>query len=105
MTSEEASFAVVYVIAGSITNAYILYLGVGAGTVAPGVSGCNIALAAYIWIIGPWFLVVVACSNSVWVVVMDVDILGLIYFDVGAITFKPGVSGRDILLATVIRRT
>ena len=53
----------------------------------------------------PFFLVVVACSNSLWVVVMDVDILGLIYFDVGARTFKPGVSGCDILLATLIQRT
>ena len=44
-------------------------------------------------------------SHNVWVVVMDVVMLGLIYRGVGSRTVNPGVSGRDILLAKSIWRT
>ena len=44
------------------------YRGVGAGTVAPWVSGRDIVLATSYWRTGPWFLVVVAWSHIVWVV-------------------------------------
>ena len=79
MTEAETSFAVIYVItkAGTVTSS--IYLGVRFGTVAPGVLGRDITLAVFIWIIGPWFLVAVAWSHSVWVVVIDVGMLGLIY--------------------------
>ena len=96
---------VVYIFVRAGTIASILYTGVGARTVAPGVSGRDIVLAASIWIIGPWFLVVVYWIHSVWVVVMDVGMLGLIYCGVGARTVETGVSGRDILLAALICRT
>ena len=43
----------------------LMYRGVGAGTVAPGVLGRDIVLAASIWRTGPWFLVAVASSHSV----------------------------------------
>ena len=43
--------------------------------------------------------------HSVWVVVMHVGMLGLIYRGVRARPFKPGVSGRNILLTTLIWRT
>ena len=54
----------------------LIYRGVGAGTVMPGVSGCDIALVVLNWRTVTWFLVVVDCSHSVWVVVMDVGMLG-----------------------------
>ena len=92
MTDEESSFAVVSIVAG-------------AGNVAPGVSGRDIALVASIWIIRTWFIVAMAWSHSVWVVVMDVGMLGLIYRVVGAKNFEPGVSRRNISLATSIWRT
>ena len=65
MTAAEASFAIVYVISGAGTVASVLYLGMVAGTVAPGVSVINIALAVSIWRTGPWFIVAVAWSHSV----------------------------------------
>ena len=43
----------------------LFYRGVGAGTVAPGVSGHDIALAESTWRTGSWFLVAVAWSHSV----------------------------------------
>ena len=48
MTATEAYFTVVSVIVGSGTVASVLYLGVGYGTVAPGVLGRDLALAALI---------------------------------------------------------
>ena len=101
----EASFVVVSAIFRAITVAYVLYLGVGSGTVAPGVLVCNIALDTLIWRIGTWCLVAVAWSNIVWVVVMDVCILGLGYRGIRARNFEPRVLGRNILLATSIWRT
>ena len=68
---------VVYIIYGARTVASVLYLGIGSGTMALCVLGQNIALAAPIWRIRHWFLVVVARSHSVGVVVMDVGMLGV----------------------------
>ena len=82
-----------FIIVGAGTVSYVLYLGAGSGTVAPGVLGHNIALAASIWIIVSWLLVAVAWINNLWVVVTDVGILGLICCGVGARTVEPGVSG------------
>ena len=48
---------------------------VGAITVDPGVSGSNILFAVLIWGIRPWFLVALDWIHSVWVVMMDVDIV------------------------------
>ena len=61
----------------------LIYCGVGARTVKPRVLGRTILLAVSIWINGPWFIVAVAWSHSVWVVVMDVGILGLMLFSFG----------------------
>ena len=44
----------------------LVYCGVGAGTVMPGVSGCDIALVVLTWRTVTWFLVIVDCSHSVW---------------------------------------
>ena len=55
----------------------LIYIGAGAVNVAPRVLCCDIALAASTWGNGPWFLVTVARSHSIWVVVMDVGMLGL----------------------------
>ena len=96
MTESEASFAVVPVIVGAGTIASILYLGVGARTVTPGVSGQYIPLATFIWRTVPCFLVSVYWSHIMWVGVMDVDILGLIYGGVRDGTVAYGISG-DIL--------
>ena len=101
----EASFAVVSVIVRYGTVASVLYLGFRSGTVAPGVLGCNIPLDTLIWRIRPWCLVAVDWGHSVWMVLMDVGILGLIYRGVGSRTVNPGVSGRNILLTTLIWRT
>ena len=79
VTAAEASFAVVSVIVRSGTVVSVLYLGFGAGIVTPEVSVRNMVLSASIWRTELWFIVVVAWSHSVWVVVMDVGILGLIY--------------------------
>ena len=49
----EASFVVVSVVVGSGTVAYVIYIGVGTGTIAPGVSGRNIVLATSIRRTGP----------------------------------------------------
>ena len=56
---------------------WLIYHGVTARTAKPGVSGHNILLAASIWRNRRWFLVAVAWSHSVWVVVIDVGMLGL----------------------------
>ena len=61
----------------------MVYHGVGAGTVAPGVLVRDIALAASTWRTGPWFLVTVDWSHSMWVVAIDVVMLGLMLFLVG----------------------
>ena len=71
----------------------------------PGVLGRDITLAALIWRTGTWFLVVVDWSNILWVVVMDVGMLGLILCGVVAGTVAPGISGGDIALAASIWRT
>ena len=105
MTVAEASFAVVSVIIESVTVASVLYFVVGAVTVAPGVLGCNIMLAASIWRNLPWFLVMVDWGHSVWVVVMYVVMLRLIYCGVRAGTVAPGVSGHEIMLAVSIWKT
>ena len=105
MDAKEASFGVVSVIVGARTVTSVFYLGVRAGTVTPELSGRDITLAASICRILPWFLVEVDWSHSVCVVVRDVVMLGLIYRGVIAITVNPGVSGRDILLATSSWRT
>ena len=55
----------------------LVYYGVRAGNVAPGVLEHDIALAASIWRTGPWFLVTVAWSHIMLVVVMDVGMFGL----------------------------
>ena len=102
MTTAESSFALVSVIIGSRNVASGLYLGVGARTIVPGVSGRDIALAALIWRTGPWFIVAVDWSNSVWVMVMDVYMLGLSYFGVRDRTVTPGVSGCNIALDVLI---
>ena len=61
----------------------LIYNGVGSRTVESGVFGRNILLVASICRTGPWFLVVVAWMHSVWVVMMDVYMLGLILVRVG----------------------
>ena len=48
-----------------------------------GFSVRNIAVDASIWRTGPWFLVAVAWRHSVWVMVMDVGMLGLMLVSVG----------------------
>ena len=101
-TVVKASFEVVSVIFRSGTVASVLYLGIGAGTVTPGVSGRNIALVASIWRTRPWFIVVASWSHIVWVVLMYVVMLGLIYHGVGAGTVPLGVSGRNIALVVSI---
>ena len=53
----------------------LIYCGIRAGTVAPGVSGRNITLAASIWRTDNWFLLVVAWIHGVWLVVVDVGVL------------------------------
>ena len=105
MTAAESSFLVLSFIVVSRTVASILYLVFGVGTVVPGVLGRNIALADSIWTTILWFLGVLDWRHSVWVVVMDVGMLGLIYRGVGAITVKPGVLGRNISLTVSIWRT
>ena len=56
----------------------LVYCGVGSGTVAPGVSGYNIALDTLTWRTRPRFLVEVDWSHSAWVVAINVGMLGLI---------------------------
>ena len=52
-------------------------------TVAPGVSGSDITLAASIWRTATWFIVAVALIHSVWLVVVDVGVFGLMLGWVG----------------------
>ena len=101
----EESFAVMFVIFGSVNVASILYVGIGYGNVVDGVSGRDITLTVFIWRIGPWFNVSVDWSQVVGVVVMGVGMLGLIYHGSGARNVKTGVLGRNILLAMSIWRT
>ena len=61
----------------------LIYCGIRAVTVTPEVLGRDIALAASIWITGHWFLVAAAWIHSVWVVVVDVGVLGLMLVWVG----------------------
>ena len=61
----------------------LIYCGVGYGIVAPGVLGRNMALSASTWRTGPWFLVAVAWSHRVWVVVTNLGMLGLLLVWVG----------------------
>ena len=61
----------------------LIYCGVGSRTVDTGVSGHDILFAASIWRTEPWFLVVVCWSHSVWVVVIDVCMLGLMLVIIG----------------------
>ena len=94
----------VSIIVESVTVASVLYFGVGSGTVAPEVLWRDLALAALIWRTGAWIIVGVAWSHTVWVVVMDEGMLGLIYFGVRAGTVATGVLGRDIALVASIWR-
>ena len=105
VTAAEASFVVVSVIVGVGTVASVLHFGAGARIVTPGVLGCDLALASSIWRTGIWFIVAVAWSCSVWVVVTNVGILGLVYRDVGDGTVMPGVLGCDIVLSVSTWRT
>ena len=105
MAAEESSIVLVYVIVGSGTVVYFLCLGVGSRTVAPGSLGRDIVLATSIWRTGLWFLVVVDWIHILWVVVMNLGILGLVYHGVGARNVAHGVLGRNILLAMLIWRT
>ena len=61
----------------------LIYIGVGARTVEPWVLGCNILLYVSICRTWTWFLFVVSCIHSVWVLVTDVGMLGLILVRVG----------------------
>ena len=56
----------------------LIYCGIRAGTVAPGVSGSDITLSVLIWRTGPWFFVAVAWNHDMWVLLVDVVVLGLI---------------------------
>ena len=105
MTAAEASFAVVFIIVGDGTVASIIYIGVGDRIVMPRVLGRDLALASLIWRNGIWFIVVVDCSPSVWVVLLDVGMLGLVYCGFGSGTVMTGVLGRDIALTTSTWRT
>ena len=99
------SFKVVSVITGDGTAASVIYLGIGAGIVTHGVSGRDLALDVSMWITGPWFIFVVDWSHSVWVVVIDVGMLGLVYRGIGSGTVAPGVSCHDIAFTTSTWRT
>ena len=60
------------------TVASVLYLDAKNVIVTPGVLGQNLALAASIWRNKPWFIFVVAWIHSVWLLLMDVGMLGFI---------------------------
>ena len=105
VTAAEVSFAVVSIIVRSGTVASILYLGVRAENFTPGVSGHDLTLAVLIFITGTWFIVSVVWSRSVWVVVKDVGMLGLIYRGTKAGTVAPGVLGCNVALAASTWRT
>ena len=83
----------------------LIYRCVRAKTVVHGVSGRDIALAASIWKTRPWFIVAVAWSHNVCVVVMYISMVGLVYRGIGAGTVTHGVLGRDIAFAVSIWRT
>ena len=85
--------------------ASVLYLGVGAGIVTPGVLGRDLVLALSICRTGLWFIDALDYICSVWLVVMYVGMLGLVYCGVGAGTVAPGVLGHDIALAASTWRT
>ena len=61
----------------------LIYRSVRARNVDPGVSGRDVALDASIWRTGPWFLVTVAWSHGVWVVVVDIGLLVLMLVWIG----------------------
>ena len=61
----------------------LIYRGARSGIVAPGFSGSEITLATLIWRTGPWFLVAVAWIHSVFLVVTDLGMLGLMLVWVG----------------------
>ena len=82
MNAEKSSIVVLSIIIRYGTIAYVLYICVGFRLVMPGVSGHNIALSMLIWRTGLWFIVLVAWSRSVWVMVMDLGMSGLIYRDI-----------------------
>ena len=71
-TIAEASFALVSIIVVSGTVVYVLYLGVRAVIVTPGVLEHNLVLAASIWSSWTWFIVAVEWKDRVWVVLTDV---------------------------------
>ena len=55
----------------------LVYCGSGSWTVAHGVSARNILFSASTWRTRPWFIVALDWSHSMWVVEMDVGMLGL----------------------------
>ena len=67
--------------------------------------GRDIMLVASILRTIPWFIVAVDWIRRMWVVMMDVGMLGLIYRGVLARTVAPGVLGQDIELAASTCRT
>ena len=73
----------------------------------PGVLERDLALASLTWITLIWFIVAVACtcSLSVWVVVMDLGMLGLFYHGIISRTVTPGVLGHNIKLDALNWRT
>ena len=105
VTAAEASFAVVSIIVGSGTVAFVLYLVIRAIVFMYGFLGRDLALTLSIWITRIWFIVSLDWSRSVWVVVMGVGMLGFVYRGVGAINVLPGVLGRNITLAASTWRT
>ena len=68
---------------GSGTVLFVCYHGIKDRTVTTGVLGCGIALAALIWIPGPWFLVAVDFRHSVWVMLICLSMLGLVLIWIG----------------------
>ena len=97
----EASFEIAYIVVGARTIESILYLGVGYGIVVYGVSGRDIALYALIWRTRIQFIVAVAWSRSVCVMMMDVGMLGLMCRLVRDGTVAPEVSGCNIALVVL----
>ena len=61
----------------------LIYYGIGDRTVTPGVLGSDIALDVSTCRIVPWFILAVAWSHSVWVVVICLSMLGLMLVWVG----------------------
>ena len=74
---------ILWVVVMGIGMLGLIYCGIRARTVAPEVLGSDITLAASIFRTGPWFLVAVAWSHSVCLVVVYVSVLGYMLVWVG----------------------